>query len=352
MLRRIRILVLSLFLLLYLTSLAQDTRAVRDNVGFCWNSVEMQNFIEYLDKLNVSNEISTDNLISAISPHDDYLYAGRIYHSLFRRIKAKEVIIFGVTHSSVRKEFGNPQDVVILEEFDYWTGPFGNVKISAMRNFIKSNLDDDYFMINNKAHSIEHSIEALVPFLQYYNRDIKICPLMITAMSFEKMDMITEDLVEIIADYIEQNNLILGKDIFFLISNDANHYGQAFNNNPYGENIKAHKLATDKDREIINSYINVPINKQNIKNLSGEIWNNEDKYVHLWCGKYPIIFGVLTVNKIAEKVLNKGITGKLFRYSDTFTEGVLSNKGTSLGLTAPFSLEHWVGFFSAGFYLQ
>ena len=43
--------------------------------------------------------------------------------------------------------------------------------------------------------------------------------------------------------------------------------------------------------------------------------------------------------------------GKLFKYSDTWTEGVLTVKGTKMGITAPYSLKHWVGFLSAGFYL-
>ena len=44
------------------------------------------------------------------------------------------------------------------------------------------------FIVSNKAQSIEHSIEALIPFLQYYNRDLKITPIMVTQMPFERMD--------------------------------------------------------------------------------------------------------------------------------------------------------------------
>jgi hypothetical protein len=31
---------------------------------------------------------------------------------------------------------------------------------------------------------------------------------------------------------------------------------------------------------------------------------------------------------------------------------VLPVKGTSMGITAPYSLKHWVGFLSAGFYME
>jgi hypothetical protein len=44
------------------------------------------------------------------------------------------------------------------------------------------------------------------------------------------------------------------------------------------------------------------------------------------------------------------ISGTLFRYSDTYSEGVLPLKKTGMGLTAPFSLRHWVSFCSIGYY--
>jgi hypothetical protein len=46
------------------------------------------------------------------------------------------------------------------------------------------------------------------------------------------------------------------------------------------------------------------------------------------------------------------LSGKLLRYSDTYSDGVLPLKEAGIGITAPFSLKHWVGFFSAGFSLD
>jgi len=55
---------------------------------------------------------------------------------------------------------------------------------------------------------------------------------------------------------------------------------------------------------------------------------------------------------VVREIDHKKIDGTLFKYSDTWTEKVIPIKKTHLGLTAPFSLKHWVGFLSAGFYLQ
>ena len=331
---------------------SQSIRPIRDNVGFCWNANEMDAFMQWLDKNADVNDIINRNMIGAISVHDDYLYAGKVYYPLYKQIRTKEVVIFGVTHGTVRHAMGSMKDILILDEFDKWKGPYGEVGISPLREIIKSNLPKDYYIVSNKAHTVEHSIEALIPFLQYYNRDIKITPIMVTAMSFGRMDSISTKLSQIFSDYIKQNNLIPGKGIFFLISNDANHYGEDFNNSPYGLDLKAHQEATDNDRRILREDFSDVFNKNSIKNISKELWPdpNDKKPKPLWCGRYPIVMGLLTTEKTISEVTGKEINGKLFKYSDTMTEKVLPIKNTSMGLTAVFSPKHWCGWFTLGLY--
>lgn len=71
-----------------------------------------------------------------------------------------------------------------------------------------------------------------------------------------------------------------------------------------------------------------------------------------WCGKYDIPFGLLTINKTMQKAAGRGIQGKVLSYSDSYSEGVIPLKKAGFGITAPFSLKHWVGYVSAGFYLD
>ena len=334
---------------------AQSVRPIRDNVGFCWSASEMDNVISFLDKNdNAEKSFPSRNLVAAISPHDDYLYAGRIYYPLFKLIHAKEIVIFGVTHGTVRKAMDDPKNILIFDKFDKWKGPYGNVEISPLREILKNNLPKSEFIISNKAQKIEHSIEAMIPFLQHYNRNIKITPVMVTEMPYSRMDSVSSNFAEIVEKYISKNNLKLGKDIFFLISSDANHYGEDFSNSPYGLDKKAHKSATDRDKQIAGNHFNCEITTADIKDLSRQIWdsNNKKKIIPLWCGRYPIIFGLSTVDKIVHKLNGEKLEGKLFKYSDTKTEGVLPIKGTHLGTTAPVSYKHWVGFLSAGFYIK
>jgi AmmeMemoRadiSam system protein B len=334
----------------------QDVRPICDDVGFSWKGDKLDIFISWFDKNCTDPEFKSENLIAGISPHDDYLYAGKVYYLIYKLIEAKEVVIFGVTHGTVRKKINDPKNIVILDEYDRWRGPYNNVEVSPLRNVIKHKLNPKNYLVSNTAQSLEHSIEALIPFLQHYNREVKITPIMITGMSFETMDSISTELAHIISDYIKENNLKLGKDIFFLISNDANHYGEDFENQPYGLDEDAHRVATDNDKRIATEVFNRLVSQNKIKKLSDELWpeasiNPSAANCPLWCGRYSVVFGLLTINKIVTESGRK-LSGKVFKYSDTWSEGVLPIKGTDMGITAPYSLKHWVGFLSAGFYME
>jgi AmmeMemoRadiSam system protein B len=248
-----------------------------------------------------------------------------------------------VTHGTVRREIGDPKNKIILDAFDEWYAPYGNIKPSSLRQFIRQRLDTSMFLVSNKAQQLEHSIEALLPFVQHYNPGIRITPIMVTAMSFERMDSIGNALAPIIEDYIRSNNLTLGKDIAFLCSSDANHYGRDFNNLPFGEDETAHAKGTQQDVRVATSYLMGAVSPDKIKSLTQELQSI------LWCGKYSVSFGMLASMKIVRDITRKDLAGTLYRYSDTYSEGVLPIHNTGMGVTAVFSLQHWVGFFSAGY---
>jgi AmmeMemoRadiSam system protein B len=348
--------IVSFLFLPYLT--AGEIRPVRDDIGFCWKKEQVERLVDYL-KSSSQEKAKTGSgqpaFVAGISPHDDYLYAGKVYYPLFKNIKAKEAIIFGVTHSAVRKKIADPENIIILDEYKYWKGPYKNVKVSGLRDFLKKRLDSKRYLVSNEAHRLEHSIEAAIPFLQYFNRDIKITPIMITGMSFRNMVKISVELSAHIVAYIRENNLEIGKDIFFLISADANHYGKDFNNIKFGEDERAHLLGTGSDKKIAGTFLSGKISKTKIAELAGKLWGTTYKEYgdRVWCGKYAIPFGMLTILKtLLSLEPGKSLMGKILIYTDTYSEGVIPLKKPGYGITAPFSLKHWVGLFSAGFYLE
>jgi MEMO1 family protein len=339
--------------MVFATLSAQETRPIRDDVGFCWNPISMQKLVDYLESQE-KESFKSEGLVAAVSPHDDYLYAGRVYYPLFKILRAKEVVIFGVTHGTVRKEINDPQSILILDEFKFWPGLKQPMAVSGLREFIKERLDKSVFTTNNKAHELEHSIEALLPFLQYFNPEVKMTPIMVAPMPFTKMEEISTKLADVIAAYMKEKKLVAGKDIFFLVSSDGNHYGKDFNNSPFGEGEKAWTAARELDQRLIHSYLEGSLDSAKIEGLTKELWGKTylDYRNTYWCGKYSIPFGLLAAEKIIALTLNKKISGKLFRFSDTYSEGALPLKKTGMGTTAPFSLRHWVSFFSIGYYVE
>jgi MEMO1 family protein len=350
--------ILSAWLLLIQIQVAETAelrrvRPVRDDVGFCWDMETMKRLVLYL-QLNEGDMVDPEGLIAGISPHDDYLYAGRLYFPLFRAIRCREVVIFGVTHATVRQEIKDPQGVLLMDDFSHWRGLDKDIPVSPLREYIVSRSDSSMIRVNRRAHELEHSIEALVPFLHYFNPDLKLTAIMVTAMPLERMEKVSDHLADLICQYATENNLQLGQDIFFLMSSDANHYGHDFNNAPYGENEKGHAMATAEDLGLAKSYLTGTMDGEKIRGLVGELWGTrfDQPGNFLWCGRYSIPFGLLTIGKVVQLINDRPIRGVLIRYSDTYSEGVIPLKRSGMGITAPFSLKHWVGFFSAAFYIR
>ena len=96
---------LSFLIFLVYFGFSQEVRPIKDDIGFCWEKKHLKTLVTYLEThKKCRNILSQNKLIGGISPHDDYLYAAGVYLPLFKRIQAKEIVVFGVCHSSVRKK--------------------------------------------------------------------------------------------------------------------------------------------------------------------------------------------------------------------------------------------------------
>jgi len=339
--------------LLFLSLLnAGDIRKVLDDVGFCTRPDQIEKVVsisESLEKqlLNWEDRLFSDKeFVAAIAPHDDHLYAGRVYvHSLKRISKAKTVIIFGVTHSRPRKALSDPHGILIFDDFEAWKGPYAPVKISPLRECLLRKLDKKYYIVSRKAHELEHSIEAMIPFLQFYNRDVKILPVMVTRMSFERMKEVAKNFASAFYSCMKESNLNLIKDVSFLISTDTTHYGPDFDYQPYGIDEKAHFKATQKDLHIGRDLLGGRIGPEKIQKFYAEVIDGKVT----WCGRYTVAFSLFAVNQLVQKLTGRNLYGYPLRYGDSYSLGVLPLPGIGIGLTAPFSLKHWVGYWAIGY---
>ena len=63
----------------------QEVRPVRDDIGFCWQRPQMKRLMDLL-AASERQEFPVRDMVAGISPHDDYLYAGRVYYPLFKKL--------------------------------------------------------------------------------------------------------------------------------------------------------------------------------------------------------------------------------------------------------------------------
>ena len=141
---------------------------------------------------------------------------------MLKNVKANTVILIGVAHKA--KKY-NIEDEIVFDSYDGWAEPYGVVRISSLREKIISNLSKSFYSIHDSLQQAEHSLEAIVPFLQYYNRNVEIVPILVPYMSFERMKGIAGSLARSLIKVMQENDLKWSRDIAIVISTDAVHYG-------------------------------------------------------------------------------------------------------------------------------
>ena len=158
----------------------------------------------FIDEKAVKEEV-----IGLVSPHAGYMYSGPVAGAVMSRIEFKDTfIILGPNHTGSGKPFS------IMTE-GTWKTPLGEVEIDSElgKQILATchDLEEDYV-----AHLFEHSIEVQVPFLQYFKRDVKIVPIMLSHSSGATYKEIGRG----IAEAIKGSN----KEAVIIASSDMTHY--------------------------------------------------------------------------------------------------------------------------------
>jgi AmmeMemoRadiSam system protein B len=322
-----------------------NVRKPKDTIGYPWEKNEATQFMQYV-KVNTASYKPNKKAppIGGIFAHDDHLYTGAGNYKLFSQVQASKVIILGVTHGKAYEETGKRLDTITLDDYKAWEGPFGPVQIFPLREKIREEMDEQYVLTSSEAHAKEHSIESAVPFLQYFNKNVSIVPILVSPANFETMQTMSDQLAKIIVDYIQTNNLVLGKDIFLLTSCDASHYGEDFHNTFLGSGKQGHRNAVAADRSAC-SHLSGIITEKDIARFQ-----QEEVVRRGWCGRHAVPFGTLVTLKVAKK-LALSLEGELIEYTDSLSGGALPPVGEGqLGTTAPFNTCHWVGYAFMLFY--
>ena len=123
--------------------------------------------------------------VAAVCPHDDYYYASRLYQLALARVRAPVVVLFGVFHKA--RAF-DVSDRLVFDRFATWRGAYGPVKVSPLREDLLARIRLEDRVVDNDMHQVEHSLEALVPFLQANNPNVEIVPILVPHMEWPVME--------------------------------------------------------------------------------------------------------------------------------------------------------------------
>ncbi len=357
----------ALFLCLFIVIMAisieaqhQRVRPQKDTVGFASKAWQMDSLIKrlsicygnYYNRVCESQHIQKNDIARfAICPHDDYLYAGYLYNELYPHIKAKTIIVLGVAHKAKKFAIENK---LVFDSYPEWHAPYKNIKISPLREQIIKNLPKADYLVHDSLQCEEHSVEAFVPFLQYYNRNVEIVPILVPFMSYSTMGKYSIDLANALVKIMKENKLQWGSDIMLLVSTDAVHYGDedwgGSNYAPYGCDNAGNAKAVAHEHEIINQCLQT-IDTANARKFFNYTVDSKDwhSYQWTWCGRYSVPFGMLTAYYMQQRLAAKPLTLFLSDYSNSISRPPLKVYDLDMGNTAIATPHHWVGYAVAGY---
>jgi len=210
-----------------------------------------------------------------ISPHAGYAYSGLLTAESINCLeKSNLFIILGTNHTYS----GTAEFLFSLEDFQT---PFGVVKNETKISQEISKNAEDYGLnieINESTHSLEHSIEVQLPFLQCLFKKIKIIPIIVNTKNTKSLEKFTGILIKLIKKH----------NISIIASSDFTHFGKNYGFTPFSSNIKENLYKLDKSAisEIL---------KMNVKGFL------EKSSKTTICGSAPIALGIEVAKKLGCK---------------------------------------------------
>lgn len=294
-----------------------------------------------------------DVFAGAISPHDDYRYAARVFVHVYPHIKARHVVAVGVAHKA--RDFPHVEGKLVFDSFDAWHGPYGEVQISPLRDVLLEGLGEEERVVCDDLQGVEHSVEGMIPFLQHFNREAEIVSVLVPYMSWERLRELAEKTASVLGRAMDERGLVLGEDVAILISSDSVHYGdQGWGGKSFaafGVGQEGYDRGVERDRRLIDDHLAGPIALGKLENLYRSLVKVDfHEYEISWCGRFSIPFGVALLHLLPRPAGRPPVRGIALRYGTTLDPGPFDPGVPGLGFTAEANLRHWVGFAAVGYH--
>ncbi len=157
----------------------------------------------------IDERVTKEEVIGLVSPHAGYIYSGPVAGAVISKVKFKDTfVIMGPSHT------GRGKPLSIMTQ-GTWKTPLGEVEIdSELSKRILTT--SSYLEEDSIAHQYEHSIEVQLPFLQYFQPNIKIVPIILAYATGAIYKEIGKELARAIKE--------LNREVVIMASSDMTHY--------------------------------------------------------------------------------------------------------------------------------
>ncbi len=323
-----------------------DVRGQLDGIGFARTAEQMKRVFDLAGAPPAPDRLGpapAPGVAGAVCPHDDVLYAGRVYREVLPLVTAKTVVVVGVFH---RFRKFDAKDVLVFDTYRAWRAPDGEVPVSALRQEVVSRLPKGDAVADAAMHDSEHSVEALVAWLKHLRKDVEIVPVIVPQMRWERLEELGERLGAAIAGAAKARGLVLGKDLAVVVSADAIHYGPDFRQVPFGDGgIDAYAKATTRDVSMLRA-LGGPLEAAKARAFYETCVNPENpaEYRVTWCGRFSIPLGLVSLSRLARDLGGPALSAFPVAYGTSVGAPELPVRGDGLGETAPANLYHFVGY--------
>jgi len=329
-------------------AISGNVRELVDTVGFARYPWQMDSLMLRMQRQGWRRKEGNPWKL-AICPHDDYTYTGSLYPEVLQNIKAPTVILIGVAHKAARIGI---EDSLVFDSHRFWKGPWKEVPVSPVREEIYKLICDSFAIVSDTMHRVEHSVEALIPYLQYFNKEIAIVPVLVPAMNPQRMEECGKALATAIKKVAEKHQWEWGRDFAIVVTTDAVHYGNedwggadyAF----FGCDSAGNRKALAHEKEIINNSLTGKLTQGKIR-LFNSYTLNRDNYVEYrwtWCGRYCVPVALYTSFYLND---SNPLNGELVGYSTSISSVHIPVDDLRMGRTAIATDCHWVGYAAIGY---
>jgi len=149
--------------------------------------------------------------IGIVSPHAGLIYSGRVAGAVFSKIKEPDTfIIIGPNHTGL----GRP---VSIMSSGRWEIPTGEIEIDTELS-VKIMKGTDIISEDSLAHSMEHSLEVQLPFINYLFTSVRIVPIVMMVDSIGVCREVGEAMASAISDIPYRVTIVASSDMSHYVS--------------------------------------------------------------------------------------------------------------------------------------